>query len=67
MPDTPREKPEMPELLTVKEASEYLQIPLPTIYYLAQRGQLPAIQIGGRWRMKRSVLDTQTLRVISVV
>ena len=36
--------------MTVKETAEYLRIPLPTVYYLVQRGQLPAIQIGGRWR-----------------
>jgi Helix-turn-helix domain len=32
---------------TVKETSEYLPIPLPTVYYLVQRGKIPAIQIGG--------------------
>ena len=37
-----------PELMTVKETAEYLRIPLPTVYYLVQRGQLPAVQIGGR-------------------
>ena len=50
-----------PELMTVKETAEYLRIPLPTVYYLVQRGQLPAIQIGGRWRIKRSLLDTEVL------
>ena len=50
---------EAPELMTVKETAEYLRIPLPTVYYLVQRGQLPAIQIGGRWRIKRSLLDSQ--------
>jgi excisionase family DNA binding protein len=34
-------------LLTVKETADYLRIPVPTVYYLAQRGQIPAIQIGG--------------------
>ena len=33
-----------PELMTVKETAEYLRIPLPTVYYLVQMGQLPAIQ-----------------------
>lgn len=56
MPDDP------PELMTVKETAEYLRIPLPTVYYLVQRGQLPAIQIGGRWRIKRSLLDRDILR-----
>jgi excisionase family DNA binding protein len=49
-------------LLTVKETSEYLRIPLPTVYYLVQRGKIPAIQIGGRWRIKKSALDHDILR-----
>ena len=49
-------------LLTVKETAEYLRIPLPTVYYLVQRGQLPAIQIGGRWRIKKESLDRDVLR-----
>ena len=52
----------LPELMTVKETSEYLRIPLPTVYYLVQRGQLPAVQIGGRWRIKRILLDRDVLR-----
>jgi excisionase family DNA binding protein len=47
--------------MTVKETAEYLRIPLPTVYYLVQRGQLPAIQIGGRWRVKRDALDRDVL------
>ena len=50
-------------LLTVKETAEYLRIPLPTVYYLVQRGKIPAIQIGGRWRIKISSLDRDILRV----
>jgi excisionase family DNA binding protein len=49
-------------LLTVKETSQYLRIPLPTVYYLVQRGKIPAIQIGGRWRIKKSALDRDVLR-----
>jgi excisionase family DNA binding protein len=49
-------------LLTVKETSVYLRIPLPTVYYLVQRGKIPAIQIGGRWRIKKSSLDHDILR-----
>lgn len=45
------------ELLTVKETAAYLSIPRPTVYYLVQRGKLPAIQIGGRWRVKKGALD----------
>ena len=54
--------PSVHNLMTVKETSEYLRIPLPTVYYLVQRGQLPAIQIGGRWRVKKDMLDRDILR-----
>lgn len=56
------ETKQLPDLLTVKETSQYLRIPLPTVYYLVQRGQLPAVQIGGRWRIKRDLLDRDVLR-----
>lgn len=49
-------------LMTVKETAEYLRIPLPTVYYLVQRGQLPAVQIGGRWRVKKDAVDRDVLR-----
>jgi len=48
-------------LLTVKETAEYLRIPIATVYYLAQRGQIPAIRIGGRWRIEKSTLDRDLL------
>ena len=49
-------------LMTAKETAEFLGIPLPTVYYLMQRGQLPAVQIGGRWRVKRDLLERDVLR-----
>ena len=48
-------------LLTVKETAEYLRIPIPTVYYLVQRTMIPAIRIGGRWRIKKSSLDRNLL------
>jgi len=54
-------EPPIHNLLTVKETAEYLRIPIPTVYYLVQRGMIPAIQIGGRWRIKKSSLDRDLL------
>jgi methylglyoxal synthase len=48
-------------LLTVRETADYLRLPLSSLYYLVQRGQIPAIQIGGRWRIKKSSLDGYVL------
>src|SRR4030095_503731 len=47
----------MHNLLTVKETAKYLRIPLPTVYYLVQRGQLPAIQIGGPGSINNDALE----------
>jgi methylglyoxal synthase len=44
-------------LLTVKETAEYLRLPLSSLYSLVRRGQIPAIQIGSRWRIKKSSLS----------
>jgi len=51
----------MHNLLTVKETAEFMRIPPSTVYYLVQRGKIPAIQIGGRWRIKKSSLDRDVL------
>src|ERR1051326_8225856 len=52
----------MHNFLTGKETSKCLRIPLPTVYYLVQRGQLPAIQIGGRGGIKKDSLDKDVLK-----
>jgi addiction module HigA family antidote len=52
-------------LLTVKETAAYLRLPLPTVYYLVQRGEIPATQIGGRWRIQKWSLDRYILRQTS--
>jgi len=43
----------MHNLLTVKETGQISPYSAATVYYLVQRGQLPAIQIGGRWALRR--------------
>lgn len=49
--------------MTVKETAAYLRIPVPTVYYLVQRGQLPAVQIGGRWRIRKELIDRDVLNL----
>jgi excisionase family DNA binding protein len=53
---------ESSDFITVKEAAHYLRIPLPTAYYLVKTGRIPVIPIGGRYRIKRSVIDRDLLR-----
>jgi len=47
--------------ISVRETAEYLGIPLPTAYYLVQRGEIPAVRIGSRWRVKKDALDRDVL------
>ena len=60
---TPTPSEDSPELMTVKETADYLRIPVPSVYYLVHHGQLPGIQIGARWRIRRSLLDRDVLHL----
>ena len=51
-------------LMTVKETAEYLRMPLPSVYYHAQRGNIPTIKIGGRWRVLRDRLNAEFLKIV---
>lgn len=45
------------DILTVEELHQYLKIPRPTIYTLAQQGRIPAAKVGKHWRFKKSSID----------
>src|SRR5688572_13031154 len=62
LPQSPSTSEFHSDLMTAKETSEYLHIPVPTVYHLMHHGKLPAVHIGGRWRIKRSLLDRDVLR-----
>ena len=47
----------MSDLMTTKEASEYLQLSYMTLYKLAQQDDIPAYKLGGHWRFNKKVLD----------
>lgn len=47
----------MPDLLSPKQLAEYLQLSQRTIYRLLERGDLPAVKVGGQWRFRRAAVD----------
>ena len=47
----------MSELITVKEAAEYLKLNRMTVYRLAQKRKIPALRVGGAWRFNKDMLD----------
>ena len=47
----------LPQVLTIKEASRYLRIPLSTLYKLAQEGKIPCQKVGRHWRFRKETID----------
>jgi excisionase family DNA binding protein len=50
------------DIMTIKEAAQYLKLNYMTVYKLAQKGKIPASKVGGNWRFKKEILDDWLLR-----
>jgi len=47
----------MHDLMTTKEAANYLRLKNSTLYKLSQKGKVPASKVGGAWRFSKKMLD----------
>ena len=47
----------MPDLLTLKQVADRLQLSERTLYRLLERGELPGRKVGGQWRFRMSEVD----------
>jgi excisionase family DNA binding protein len=47
----------MKEIMTPREAADYLSVHVRTIYRLAKNGEIPGRKVGGSWRFKKDALD----------
>ena len=45
------------EILNIKEVSNYLRIPVSTLYKLVQEGKIPATKLGKHWRFMKKDID----------
>jgi len=45
------------EIMNLKEVAKYLRLNERTVDNLVKRGEIPAIKIGRRWRVKKDNLD----------
>lgn len=45
------------EIMTIQEASDFLRIPLSSLYKLAQQGKIPCQKIGRHWRFHKQALE----------
>jgi excisionase family DNA binding protein len=48
---------EMPEVMDIREAAQYLGISRETLYKYVSGDKVPAFKLGNRWRFKKTVLD----------
>lgn len=58
-PESPHPKSDFffKEILTPREAAQYLSVHVRTIYRLAKNGEIPGRKVGGSWRFKKEALD----------
>jgi len=47
----------MSEVLTTKQLAEYLKLSERSVYRLLERGEIPAVKVGGQWRFRKSAVD----------
>jgi excisionase family DNA binding protein len=45
------------ELLTVPELADYLRVSVRRAYQLAVDGDVPAVKVGGQWRISRAEVE----------
>ena len=47
----------MERWMTLEETAEYLQVSRDSIYHIAQKGEMPASEVGNLWRFKKEEID----------
>lgn len=45
------------EVMTLREASQYLGVSPDTLYKYLSENRIPAFKLGNRWRFKKDLLD----------
>jgi len=45
------------EILTSKEVSKFLKVPLSTLHFLARTKEIPAFKAGRHWRFKKMKIE----------
>jgi excisionase family DNA binding protein len=55
--NTGRKMERVKEVMTLREASQYLGISPDTLYKYLSESKIPAFKLGNRWRFKKDLLD----------
>lgn len=46
-----------PEVMNIRQASEYLGVSTDTLYKFVSEDTIPAFKLGNRWKFKKALLD----------
>jgi excisionase family DNA binding protein len=46
-----------PEVMNIRQASEYLGVSPDTLYKYVSEEKIPAFKLGNRWKFKKTILD----------
>ena len=46
-----------PEVMNIRQASEYLGVSPDTLYKYLSEKKIPAFKLGNRWKLKKALLD----------
>lgn len=49
---------ESPEVMNIRQASQYLGVSPDTLYKYVYEEKIPAFKLGNRWKFKKTILDT---------
>jgi excisionase family DNA binding protein len=55
-----------PEVMNIRQASEYLGVSPDTLYKYVSEERIPAFKLGNRWKFKKTILDSWMERKSSV-
>ncbi len=49
---------EAPEVMNIRQASQYLGVSPDTLYKYVYEEKIPAFKLGNRWKFKKTILDS---------
>jgi excisionase family DNA binding protein len=47
----------LPDILSLEQLAEYLNLPKSTVYRQARSGRLPGKKVGRQWRFRKQTID----------
>ena len=47
----------LPDVMTIEETSQYLRVPVSSLYKLAQARKIPCQKVGRHWRFHRTTIE----------